>query len=1616
MTEFASAIADLRLSGEKLNQDANQVRSQLLRLTQRLEQDARITLGVGIDVRQAQRDLQTAVNRFAQQGAFKVAVGLDADAAFDDLAALVSLQDEPFTIGVSLDTEQALEDLAVVDELARIEPAVIPLEVDDDPALLTLDRIKNQALPDVEDAFAVAGDSAGRQFADSLQQTVFSAVGTLSIALGAFVTTSLVRGFQRFTTIEDATASLTVALQSTAEAAIVLDDVLDVVRGTPFNLDQFALAASNLISFGVEAEKVPEYLEAIAEASASRGGRANEFAQRLATTFGQISVQGRITGEDILSLQATGVDALRILGNSFGETTIDIREMISQGVVPADEALQILADGILQGSDGINGATVAFAGTAERLRETLTGARGGFESATARLGVAFIEPFEEALTQGFNSATDIVDQFTAEIDSLLGGIAGTEGFDNFVEGITKLPELIDPLLEQLAEFGPALAPLAAGFGALGFNQLASRLAPLGIAIPGINGLALAITALVAVTPELRSQVLPILGDLGEALATLTAGLGAAFGDVIERATPLLGEFAEAIADLTPFVSDIATFTVALAQGFVPVLDKLVTVLEFFPVEVLAAIGGGLLAFKALNAATGPVDALTSRITDFGAQLQLADANSEKFGNRWTGIAQRFNISGQQINTAARAISTTLDVAASSAAGFASGFAVASDNATTQALGLAGAATSIATAFATGGVPGGIAAAAATAGGALVKFWTDSKQAAEEYERLVGDVAQKVVDDLGAATAALLEAQDLVNEVAVEDQALDLFTPEQIDLLQAAGVEVDKLIDAAATDPELGKRLAEDIEAAFFAAQQATQDFVASNRDELGNILTTDEEASDFFARQLRDNLQGSIDAVPGVDISGLIGDFDVDGNINSLSGAFVVDNVPTEGLDIVADKLTATSDLLQGVEEDIDDINQKELIRIAGQVTDFADEFDLLPGQVSAFRDSITGAELDARGLEKAIRDTGDEAIQAYLDGSDELAEAGVTPWDLIIKGVAGVRDEFDVLVEVNEDGTLTIVKNAEETEEAFTRLTGATEAFKTAMEAADAVAAQFTGQLEAQLSVLQEIAREQDFAAGFDEIAATLGSIVNQDELDDAQKLIDQISDGREAIADLQGQLAEEKADSAVEILDLDRRIKEAEALGSVTVLAGLRRERDRVLADLAESEQDIQEQINDVATLESELAALSQQPITLDQLLRSQADQAGLSLAEFLISPNVSPEGLEFFQGAISSQLTQFGGAIQAAVDDNPLLASIQIPDLTEQFVTQLSTTAGLDDETARALVDTVFDPEKLALTARNSFDEAFNADLAALDLVTQSILNGEAIDPSIDIDATVTDVGDGLAALEELERQGIDIPTGIDLVAAQDTLSRFTEAYDESDFTLLIPIDGDLSLIEQQLISLEDYVIQLNVQRAENRPEPDALGPTFGNSSPANQERPWWLGNFGSSSSNPLTPFQLPGGGFVFLDGGFYKDGGISENHIAQISNGQTPFRFWSEPETGGEAYIPLANSKRSRSTQILTSVADMFGMDVIERSRGASAAAKGALDEASMSRAVERGVTRAGGLPSAAGRAAAHDRAARSVNVEKIEVSGVRDPNRAVRKMITRLSDVALGMHDWDEDDY
>ena len=90
---------------------------------------------------------------------------------------------------------------------------------------------------------------------------------------------------------------------------------------------------------------------------------------------------------------------------------------------------------------------------------------------------------------------------------------------------------------------------------------------------------------------------------------------------------------------------------------------------------------------------------------------------------------------------------------------------------------------------------------------------------------------------------------------------------------------------------------------------------------------------------------------------------------------------------------------------------------------------------------------------------------------------------------------------------------------------------------------------------------------------------------------------------------------------------------------------------------------------------------------------------------------------------------------------------------------------------------------------------------------------------------------------------------------------------------------------------------------------------------------------------SPSDVPGSRFIKKARGgvvdYYADGGIqrggmrsfaggAENHVAQFARAGT-WRMWAEPETGGEAYIPLAMSKRVRSRAIAEETVRRLGGD-------------------------------------------------------------------------------------------
>jgi len=77
--------------------------------------------------------------------------------------------------------------------------------------------------------------------------------------------------------------------------------------------------------------------------------------------------------------------------------------------------------------------------------------------------------------------------------------------------------------------------------------------------------------------------------------------------------------------------------------------------------------------------------------------------------------------------------------------------------------------------------------------------------------------------------------------------------------------------------------------------------------------------------------------------------------------------------------------------------------------------------------------------------------------------------------------------------------------------------------------------------------------------------------------------------------------------------------------------------------------------------------------------------------------------------------------------------------------------------------------------------------------------------------------------------------------------------------------------------------------------------------------------ASMARPLPGITSANGNLI----DYYAGGGMRESHVAQIAPAGA-WRVWAEPETGGEAYIPFALSKRARSLSIWEETGKRLGV--------------------------------------------------------------------------------------------
>lgn len=128
---------------------------------------------------------------------------------------------------------------------------------------------------------------------------------------------------------EQSMIAFTTMLDSQERATAMLNDLAQMAKKTPFELQGIEQNAKQLLAMGIEADKIIPTLKAVGDVSA---GLAVPL-DRLAYNYGQVKAQGQLTGVELRDFARAGVPLIAELAENLNKTESEIKEMVSAGEI-----------------------------------------------------------------------------------------------------------------------------------------------------------------------------------------------------------------------------------------------------------------------------------------------------------------------------------------------------------------------------------------------------------------------------------------------------------------------------------------------------------------------------------------------------------------------------------------------------------------------------------------------------------------------------------------------------------------------------------------------------------------------------------------------------------------------------------------------------------------------------------------------------------------------------------------------------------------------------------------------------------------------------------------------------------------------------------------------------------------------------------------------------------------------------------------------------------------------------------------------------------------------------------------------------------------------------------
>ena len=130
--------------------------------------------------------------------------------------------------------------------------------------------------------------------------------------------------------------SLSTILQSKSKADALLEEISEFAKKTPFNLDDVANGAKQLLAYGSSAENVVDELSMLGDVASGLQIPLGS----LIYLYGTLRVQGRAYWRDIQQFQGRGVNVVEEMAKNLGVTQDQIKKLVEEGKIGFKEVEQ----------------------------------------------------------------------------------------------------------------------------------------------------------------------------------------------------------------------------------------------------------------------------------------------------------------------------------------------------------------------------------------------------------------------------------------------------------------------------------------------------------------------------------------------------------------------------------------------------------------------------------------------------------------------------------------------------------------------------------------------------------------------------------------------------------------------------------------------------------------------------------------------------------------------------------------------------------------------------------------------------------------------------------------------------------------------------------------------------------------------------------------------------------------------------------------------------------------------------------------------------------------------------------------------------------------------------